>query len=115
MTSEQQLVQQTSQYDQCVQNTYDQLRTNAEPDTLYDLGLYDQQTAIQMCEKYIEGFGYTGSDNFYRFIIILLVVAVVAYYMSTHKVKEYNLGLQSNGSTVMRPSVSGELRRILRR
>jgi hypothetical protein len=110
MSSEQEQLQNV---DKCVTNTYNQLRTYSDPDSLYSNGIYDRQMAEQMC---VEGFGCGNkSGNFDEFIIILLVIAVIAYFLSTHTVQQYNLGLgvQSGGSYIYRPSFSDEVKQIL--
>jgi hypothetical protein len=110
MSSEQTLT--VDRCNDCVSNTYNQLRTHSDPDSLYSDGLYDRQMAEQMC---IEGFGCKNTtSNFEKFIIVLMVIAVVAYFLSTRKIQIHNLelGVQSGGSYVYKPSFVEQARRI---
>jgi hypothetical protein len=112
MSSEQEQTLIVDRCNDCVSNTYNQLRTYADPDSLYGDGLYDRQMAEQMC---VEGFGCKNtSGNFEKFIIVLMVIAVVAYFLSTHKIQLHDLGLgaQSGGSYRYKPSFAEQARRI---
>ncbi len=112
MSSEQDIV--VDKCNDCVTSAYNQLRTYSDPDSLYEDGFYDRQVAEQMC---IEGFGCRNtSGNFEKFIIILMVIAIIAYFLSTHKIQQHTLGLGvlSGGSYVYKPSFGEEARRMLR-
>ena len=54
--------------------------------------------------KTIEGFGCRKSrENMNRFLTILLVVAILAYFASSRRMRVYDLGIASAVSMAPRP------------